>query len=174
MIKFFGAFQEAFRKPFLNKNNNLNTCANLVAEILDNAYFICMTREPVYLAQSLLKARMEIQGDINTPYGLCDPRTIKNKSDYIKNVCEQVRFHEKISKEQQEKVGSQRFWIVSYEEFCRSPAEFVCRVSEKILSIPINEDELKLHLKPFEIANKKKIDSELFERIKEGLQQLKN
>lgn len=174
MVKFFGAYQEAFHKPFLNKNNNLNTCANLVAEILNNSYFICLTRDPVYLAQSLLKSRMEMHGDVRSPYGLHDPLRKKNQMDYVNDVCEQVLFHEKKIREQQEKVGLQRFWIISYESFCENPEKLVSRVSKEIIDQQIDETELRQHLKPFKDANTVKIDKALFEKIQDTLQRLKN
>jgi hypothetical protein len=53
--------------------------------------------------------------------------------DYVSDVCEQVLFHEKKIREQQEKVGLQRFWIISYENFCESLEKLVSRVSKEII-----------------------------------------
>ena len=66
-------------------------------------------------------------------------------------------------------VGSKRFWIVSYEEFCRRPEELVKRVSEQILEQPIDIERLRATLKPFDISNKIRLDPELFEKIEQTL-----
>jgi hypothetical protein len=175
MAQFFGALQEAFQKPFLNKNNSLDTCAKLVAESLDNSYFICITREPVYLAQSLLKARMEIHGDLNVPYGLQNSvKSVKTGStlDPISDVCEQVLFHEQAIREQQRIIGDERFWIVSYEEFCENPTDLVKRVSEEILHQSLQSEKIDLVLKPFQNANHVKIETETFRKIQKTLYKL--
>jgi hypothetical protein len=175
MITFLGAWENVFKKPLINKNNNLNTFAHLVADVFENAYFICLTREPAYLAQSLLKARTEIHGNVNVPYGLQSPRIDgrENRSeDFIQDVCEQVLFHEKMIMEQQQRIGTQRFWIVSYENFCSHPAQLVMRVAEEILQKPIDEEKLKQNLGPFKNANTIKIETALFKEIQHKLQML--
>jgi len=170
MLIFFGAYEKAFRKPFVNKNNNLSTFASLIADALENAHFIYIKRDPLYLAQSLLKARIEIQGDVHVPYGIHSP-TWTNKNvgdlDFVQDVCEQVLFHEEITKKQQRKVGYQRFWVESYEEFCDSPERLVVRVAAKILGQPIEVEALRKELKPFNCANTLKIDKNLFQRIQD-------
>jgi Sulfotransferase family len=174
MIKFFGAYEQAFRKPLVNKYNNLSICANLVANLLENCYFLCMTRDPVYLAQSLLLARAEIQGDIRISYGVEDPDKLDNHdSDYIENICEQVLYHERKVKEQQEIIGPDRFWIIPYEQFCEKPEELVQSVSEKILRQPIDIEKIRAALNPFEISQRIRLEPELFEKIEQMLTQLK-
>lgn len=116
MIRFFAAFEAQFKKPLLNKNNNLNVCADLIADVLDNVYFICMTRNASFLSQSLLIARGDIHGNLKIPYGIPSPEEEITSSDYITDICRQVLFHEKIIQEQQQRLGKDRFWIISYEK----------------------------------------------------------
>ena len=175
MIRFFGTFEQVFKKPFINKNNNLNTCANLIAEILENSYFICVKRNLLYLAQSLLKARSTIHGDSYVPYGLQNSaKTVNadNSLDPILDVCKQVLFHEQVIKEQQKIIGEERFWIVSYEEFCANPTDLVKKVSEKILHQPLNPEKVDVILKPFLNANYVKIENETFRKIQKTLLKL--
>jgi hypothetical protein len=171
MIRFFGACEQFFQKPLINKNNNLNTYANVVADIFENAYFICMARDPLYLAQSLLKARLDIHGDLRIPYGIDCPYHA-DPDNYIESVCEQVLFHEQVIREQQRIVGEDRFWIIQYETFCQHPEVIVKRVSEEILGISVSVEDLKSKLEPFVSSNTVKIDAELFEALKETLNRL--
>jgi hypothetical protein len=176
MIRFFGAYQNAFQKPFLNKNNNLNTFAHLVAEALRDSHFICLTREAPYLAQSLLTARTKIHGDKNIPYGLHHQyRNRKNNGcqDYVEDVCRQVLFHEKIVREQQQMVGANRFWIVEYEQFCEKPEELVQLVSQRVLRQPLDVNKLRKTLKPLQCANIIKSPHELFHQIQSTLEELR-
>jgi hypothetical protein len=171
MIQFFGAYEQAFQMPLVNKNNALNTCAGLVAEVLENSYFLCLTRDPAYLAQSLLVARTEIHGDLQASYGVENPNKPKDQdTDYIEDICAQVQFHEQKIKEQQQIIGPERFWVISYEKFCEKPEELVKRVSDQILGQPVQIEKLKEILKPFRISNKVRVESEVFEKIKQTLQ----
>ena len=137
MRRFFGAMEQLFGRPILAKNNSLSACANLVAEVFDQAYFICMTRDPLYLAQSQLKARLDIHGRDDIPYGLSQAAANGAASaDVVEDICRQVLFHEQIVREQQARVGAERFWIVQYEAFCQNPSALVDRVAAEVLGQP--------------------------------------
>ena len=171
MTRFFGAFQMAYPGPLLNKNNNLNVQANIVADVFDNAYFICMTRDPLYLAQSLYLARLEIHGDTGVAYGIHDPDR-EATQDIIQDVCRQVLFHHRKIHEQQNRLGAERFWIVPYEQFCNQPEGLVTRVAEDILGVTIRTQELVKTLAPFTISNKTRMEPEVFEEIQTTLSRL--
>lgn len=141
MADFFTCFSASEAKPTLSKNNNANAFADLIAQSLDNAYFICLTRGTRYLAQSLLQARIEINGDIEQSYGVTQASSVSmnmaEKSDATNNpvnqVLTQIDYLNNLAKEQQEKLGAERFWIVDYEAFCNDPAALVKRVNIDIL-----------------------------------------
>ena len=173
LSSFWSAYQALFDQPVLTKFNNLNVCASDVARVLEDAYFICMTREPGYLAQSLLQARLAIQGDITTSYGVDDPSkpVVENKNTYdaIQDVGAQVRFHEKTIKEQQCRIGPERFWIVSYEDFCRHPAALVQRVTKDILRTSLSDTSLQNDLPPFPCSNRVTLPPDLFAHLQQAL-----
>jgi hypothetical protein len=175
MVRFFGAFQEAFARPIVNKYNNLGAFADLVATVLESSYFICVKRDPPYHAQSLLKARREIHGDLNVPYGLHNPRAFREQgklSDYVIDVCTQVAFHERMMREKQAIIGRARFWIIDYEEFCEKPEMFVQKVSKNILRQTLDMDKLRARLKPFPNANRVELEPSLFNKIQKTLAEL--
>ena len=175
MIQFFGSFEQIFKKPFINKNNNLNTFAHLIADILGNSYFICVTRNLLYHAQSLLRARKTIHGDSNIPYGLQNSLkkvTSSNFSDPVEDICEQVLFHDQVNREQQKIIGEERFWIISYEEFCENPADLLKKVAEKILHQSLEPEKVDLVMEPFQNANQIKIETDTFHKIQKTLDKL--
>jgi len=176
MIRFFGAYEKAFKRPFLNKNNNLITYANLIDDVFANSHFICIERDPVYLAQSLLIARIDIHGNANVPYGIHDqdPNQQNDKHlDSVEDTCKQVLFYESIMREQQRTIGAEKFWIIGYEDFCKNPEELIVHVSEEILQQDVNAEELRRNLSPFNNANIIKLDQELFLRIQQTLHRLR-
>jgi hypothetical protein len=131
MQRFFAACGRLFGHALVNKNNNLNASAHLVAECLPEAHFICLARNRRDLAQSLYRARCDIHGAPDQPYGLdanCELTT-----NPVRSVCEQVAWFERLAIEQRDRIGEKRFWIVQYEDFCRDPSGLVRRVADEVL-----------------------------------------
>ncbi len=126
MRQFFTAADEVFRRPLCCKNNSLNVLAHVVADLM---------RRNEALAASLYRARTDIHGDLSQPYGLTaasvDP-TFVEPSDPVESVIEQVRFFERVVADQQARLGSERFWQVSYEEFCQRPGDLIQRVAQRL------------------------------------------
>jgi hypothetical protein len=169
MQRFFYAVEEFSGKPLLNKNNALNTYANHVADALETAYFICLDRNPVFLAQSQLLASKFIHGDENIPYGVHFNQGAasarEQNSDAVKQVCEQVMAHKEMMLKQRKLIGDERFIVVPYEDFCKDPAKWVNRISDQILKQPLDLQLLRKELKPFKISNDVKIGADIFKKI---------
>ena len=174
MVRFFGAYEEAFQRPVLGKNNSLNTRANAVARALPTAIFICMTRDPAYVAQSLLQARLEIQGDISASLWVDNPdKSHVESGNYVQAVCDQVLYHERKIAEQQRLIGADRYWIVPYEEFCREPARLVMRLYEEVWGEITEVDIFGSRIEPFEIANKIRIDPKVFAEVQRTIARMR-
>jgi hypothetical protein len=171
MRRFFGAMEQLYAKPILAKNNNLNACAALVAEVFDRAFFICMTRDLRFLAQSQLQARLDIHGRSDIPYGLsAESESSGPAGQVIEGVCRQVLYHQALAREQQRRIGDERFWIVEYEAFCQNPSALVESVAIKVLGQPCPADALQLP--PFKVFNSIRIDHERFREIETTLARL--
>lgn len=132
MIAFFGARERQTGRPTLVKVNALNASAHLVGEALPTARFICIERSRVALAISLLKARQEIHGRADVPYGLMPPGA-RRCADPVADVCRQVAFHEDVARRQQERMGKDRFRIVRLDAIAADPDGFVARVARDVL-----------------------------------------
>lgn len=134
MRRFFGAWEAWTGKPLVAKNNNLNLQATAVAAALPTARFLCLERDPRFLAESLLVARRAIHGDEQVPYGLA-PGPVAGESP-VESVCRQVAFLKAGAEAQREALGPRRFWIMGYEEFCARPEEWIARVGRELLDLP--------------------------------------
>jgi hypothetical protein len=172
MRRFFGAMEQLYCKPILAKNNNLNACAALVAEVFQHAFFICMTRDPRFLAQSQLRARLEIHGRGDVPYGLTLESAEASGSSpaVIEDVCRQILYHQQLAREQLERIGPERFWIVEYETFCRNPSGLVEAVANKVLGQPCSADARQLPA--FRLFNSIRIEPDRFREIEVTLARL--
>jgi len=129
--QFFAAFGMLDDRPLLCKNNNMNVYAEQVAEAIPNSIFICLRRDPAFLAQSLLQARREILGTVDRGYGAQDVTSDNGANvDPIESVCAQVKFLNSRANAARQAIGDERFWIIDYEAFCKNPGTLMSRVSE--------------------------------------------
>lgn len=163
MRQFFGAWTATFEKPLVAKNNGLLTGAHLITSVLPRAHFICVERKPMFLAQSLLRARMEMHGTDNRAYGVDDHRP--RSDDPLEDVGYQVQYHAATADQQRAAIGTGRFWSVSYEAFCARPADLVLRVAGEILGLDLDRDRLEEVLPPLQSGNRQKVSDAQFERI---------
>ena len=134
--RFFAALGEAERMPVVTKNNNLNAFADVIASAVPGALILCLRRSPEFLAQSLLQARREIHGSVSRGYGVQDAGGGSMTADPIHSVCAQVAFLNRVAEDMRARIGADRFWIVDYEEFCRSPGTLVAAVAAR-LAVPV-------------------------------------
>jgi hypothetical protein len=173
MRRFFGAYEAAFGRPLINKNNALAICADVVASALPTAHFVCVRRQPLYAVQSILGTRELIQGRREAPYGVGDPQyAARPDADPIEVVCAQVLYTERRMAEHQRTLGPERFWVVEYEDFCRAPHVVVERVADEILKIPIDRAAVRAALPPLEITNRITVPPHEHEQIEATLARL--
>jgi LPS sulfotransferase NodH len=162
--RFFGALESWTGKPTVTKNNVLNLVASDVARVLPTARFICMRRDPVFLAQSLLLARRYIHGSDDHPYGLAPPG--EKSPDPVEDVIRQVRYHETLTIRQLDELGVDRFRVVSYEKLCANPRQQISDLAGKLLGL---KPDLEAIPESFTASRSQKVDDETFERLVAGL-----
>lgn len=172
MPQFFAAAEDLLKSTVINKNNRLNTYAHLAADALPTAFFICLRRNPLMLAQSLLIARKEIVGQVDLPYGIdSDDRPRPDEGDYLDDICQQVLYYERAAEQQQQRIGKERFWIIDYEGFCHAPQELVQQVAQSVLKLSLSPSALA-HLEPFKVSDKVRISEEEFAGLRQRLERL--
>lgn len=167
--KFFGAVEQVYKLPMVNKVNRLNTCAHLISEALPNVSFVCLYRNPLNLAQSLYIARREISGSLRAAYGV--QHDVTAPDDPVEDVCQQVLFHERHAQEQQERLGIDRFSIISYESFCRNPNGLVEMVARQHPSLEMRKPNSE-RMESFAISDRRKLPDEIIDRMQQRLKEL--
>jgi hypothetical protein len=166
MQQFFAAWHAAFGKPHLNKHNRLVLCIARVAEILSNATIVIVHRDPVFMAQSLIEARSQIQGDVKHAWGLLGREAnAVTAGNPIIAVCEQVNdIHARMA-EQLAATPPERLCIVRYEELCRDPLAVLRDVATKArLPQPI---QLPPDIEALQDTNASRLPDEVLDEIRE-------
>jgi hypothetical protein len=172
MQRFFSAFAAHYKRPIVCKINRLDSCANLVAEILSNTKFICLQRDPVNLALSLYRARKDITGNMDIPYGIDFSFKMPSyRGNPMRDVAEQVRFHHQIELEQFDKIGPNRFKFVKYELFCNNPRKIIQSMLKWGFNVSPSDYKLRILPKNFIVSQPKSTDSYIYRYL---LQELGN
>ena len=138
MSRFFGAWQRMWHVPLVAKNNQLYAYGESVARALPTAHFLCLQRDPVFLAQSQLVARQLLLGRADIPYGISTPEyEARARPDRpAQDACAQVAADLDVAARTRRAIGESRFWMVSYEQFCDDPNVLLERLSREVLHVP--------------------------------------
>jgi hypothetical protein len=157
---------DAAGRPLVFKNL-LNTLRlRPLGTALPEAVFVCVRRDVVATAASLLESRRTISGDV-TKWWSAEPPEIEElrRLPPEQQVVEQVRRIEALVHRDRESLGAGRFLELRYEEVCEDPAEAMREVGAlaersgfrlaRRLGIPAK----------FERSGGRRIDPEFHERI---------
>ncbi|MCA9237903.1 MAG: sulfotransferase [Planctomycetales bacterium] len=169
MRQFFGAWTHAYDRPLISKCNRLNAVAGDVADAAPEATFICMLRSPLWQAQSLYDARRMIHGRLSQPYGLA-PRASWDADDPVESVCQQVLYHHNTALAQLQRIGPERFWLVSYEAFCAAPGRLIARAAARLAIEPRTPEPERLP--PLRVRNVARIDPDVLDRMESRLTEM--
>ncbi|MCC6765486.1 MAG: sulfotransferase [Deltaproteobacteria bacterium] len=170
--RFFAAWEHAFGRALVTKNNALATGVPAVAEALPTSRFVYVRRDPVFAAQSILGARETIQGTRAAQYGVNDPARGTYASP-IEDVCAQIVYHERRMEEARRIVGDARFWVVDYESFCTAPHAIVERVGREILGVDVDGAAVRRDLPPLRNTNRPKLAAAEMKEITATLARLR-
>ncbi|MEX0273554.1 MAG: sulfotransferase [Flavobacteriaceae bacterium] len=167
MQQFFHGWRDISGKPFLNKNNRNSLCAPILASIFENVFFVEIHRNPIYVAQSLIHSRREVQGSEKIGWGLLSTETSDQNHPlgYIEDICNQVHRVDSVLAEGRAKVDPNRYFRVSYEYFCENPQEVVQHIASKALSIQVSSDKLN-KLRFSTSANQQRLGDREFNKIR--------
>lgn len=166
MKAFFRTWIHISKKPFLNKNNRNSLCAPMFDSVIDNVLFVEIYRDPVFVAQSLVLSRRNVQGSNEVGWGLLS-KDSDNKADplgYIDDICSQVQEVNRIIAEGRKKIDPEKYIRVSFEGFCNNPSETVKKLAKIAFKTKIEFKDLD-DLEFSTAANSQRLNQEEFDRI---------
>ncbi|TMM59122.1 sulfotransferase [Maribacter algarum] len=175
MRTFFNTWLNTTKKPFLNKNNRNSLCAPMFDKIFPNIFFVEIYRDPIFVAQSIILSRRTVQGSDKIGWGLLS-KDFENNSDplaYIDDICRQVFEVNRILAVNRAKIDPNKYFRVSYEDFCENPMDIIKLVGTQALDQTVDDTDLT-NLKFSAASNGQRLTDEEFNRIKSCLKDLQN
>ncbi|QDU68458.1 sulfotransferase [Engelhardtia mirabilis] len=126
------ALESGFGLPFALKGLMLQYDLPAVAELLPEALFVHVEREPFFNAQSLLRSRQRFHGDERQWYSSRPPGSERlDGLDPIEQVAGQVQLDISAVRAGLEGLPPERWLRVSYEEFCSDTAPLWRALAER-------------------------------------------
>jgi hypothetical protein len=115
------ALGNVFGRPILFKNMNCALRLQPLADALPEALFIVTKRDIVDTAVSLLQTRKRVHGDYNTWWSMEPPamESLQCLPPHEQVVEQIVQIYELIESQSRD-LGTERFLVVGYEQFCEN------------------------------------------------------
>ncbi len=131
LLRELAAWEAVRDRPLAMKGLILNWNLPWLADLLPDAVFIHLRRDPFFTMQSLLAARRDFSGDTRRWYSFRPPEfhDLQDK-DPAQQVAGQVLFTDQAVSEGLADLPSHRVIRVAYEDFCRHPKD----VYERLLA----------------------------------------
>jgi len=161
------AISNVYKKPIVFKNMNCGQRLRALKSIFPNALFIYCKRDPVYVAQSILRTRERVYGTRKKWWSIM-PKEYEEllRLDPVEQVVKQVYYIQKQIEQDRKLFSPDQFIEVWYEEFCRFPWKVIERIRSFIshdglsvkYRIPIPEESLN-------ISEKQNLDDLTFNKL---------
>ena len=172
MGQFFSVWCAVFGKPFLNKNNRNAGCLELLSRAIPQSTIVVVRRNPLLVAQSLIHARQQVQGDKSVGWGLHSHSsdTTTDPLAYVDDVCDQVLKIQTELDEQLKHMPQNRIVEFTYEGFCEAPDSTLRWIATRIPGVRLKEDIIQKELRPFEVSAPLTLSAPEKERLLSRLQ----
>lgn len=171
--EFFDSWTQAFPKPFLNKNNRNTSCLEQLSRALPAASFIVVRRNPLLVAQSLITAREQVQGDKHVGWGLLahEQSDAADPLAYVDDVAQQVLQIEEELNQQLQNIPAGRIVELTYEGFCENPQAALRELVRAVPGLRLKESLVEQELRPFQISATLTLTPAEQTRLRQALQQ---
>lgn len=154
-----------FNSPFLFKNMNAGMRLSLIHKVCQESKFIYITRDPVYVTQSIIKVREQIFNDKNIWWSIKPPNYKELISlPYIEQIVKQVYFIEKqISFDLKKYFSESDVLNINYNELADTH-ELFDKIHRFIPNIKGKKHDA---LETFKLNNSQTVDDETYKKIQE-------
>jgi hypothetical protein len=171
MRQFFLSWHALHDRPFLNKNNRNTACLDLLSRVLPQARFIVVRRNPLLVAQSLITARQQVQGDKSVGWGLHSHSadTPSDPLQYVDDVCDQIIEIERQLDEQLRHIEADRITEITYEGFCEAPQAALRTIIRDCAGVTLREELMDAELTTFEVSARVTMSDAEQERLQSRL-----
>jgi len=131
IARIFGRMEGIVGGAVVSKNQRYNQWVRFLADLFPDAIFLVMSRKPVGLSLSLLRARYEVAGSFSSWY-LLKPLSYQGEAEAEpeREVAWQLQGIMEDLRQDMDAIGPERFAVIEYEAFCRAPRAYMGQVAD--------------------------------------------
>ncbi len=130
------ALEAVWQRPLALKGLIINNHIPLVAERLENTFFIHIERHPFYNMQSLLRARQSYYGEYARWYSFKPPQYPQIKDLPVRRqVAGQIHYINRTIREALSAIDERRYLQIDYASFCRRPGQWWRLLMDKMKTL---------------------------------------
>jgi hypothetical protein len=146
-----------FDKPLVFNNNNIALRIRLIKKAFPNAKFIVADREPLFVAQSILNARMKFYSNYNQWWSIMPNNYVKLLEEpYFRQVVLQhYHINKQMYKDLIELISNNNHVTIHYKDFCANKDKTV----EEIINL-LNYKKVRLSFINNEVKESRKLSIE--------------
>jgi hypothetical protein len=173
LLQELAAMESIFDAPLAFKNGIvLSLNIPTLATLFPKAVFLVCQREPVYIAQSILQARIKAHGDKKTWWSVKPQEyTWLKNLPYLEQIAGQVYYTEKRIQESLSNLEAHRFIKLDYREICKNPVQQMERIQTLFEKAGYQLQPTGFRPDTFPNANEQKLPYEEFQRLEGACEQ---
>ena len=137
MAGYFRAFQKAWGRPIITKNNRNTLILEDIYNSIPNVFFVVVNRNPADVIQSTIQASRDFFGTDEIIWGLRNDKSFDpgNYRDKLDAYCYQYLDLQDSIREELNTLPAEDYAVVQYENFCKDPVgvqkEILARIKAK-------------------------------------------
>lgn len=171
LLKEVHVLERAYDRPLFFKNLRCTLHIPFLAKLSGQFHFIYVTRDPLYMAQSILLMRDAKVGDRNKWWSIKPKEYTKLRLlSPLEQVVGQVFYMQRTAEKALARLSPNRYIKTSYEELCLQPRQVVADIMRAI-STKIDDAEWEACLEHlparFEVRNDKRLPDDEFQQLQE-------
>ena len=166
LVKEIAAVESVYDKPIFFKNLVCSFQVGFLSEVMEKSLFIHCRRDPVFVAQALLKSRQKYFGSKHAWFSLkpAEYPDLK-KREYAEQIVGQIYYTRKKIENSFERLDSSRHITIDYETLCTDTAGEIERIRNLFISNGYSLKSRQFNAPALTVFNEKRIDDEEFEKL---------
>jgi len=165
-LRELGAIEAAFEQPLAMKGHIINWNIPFIDQLLDKVLFVDIRRNPFYVIQSLLHARLDYYGDLCAWHSYKPPEySFLKDFDPYEQVAGQVYYIKEAVDKGFRSIDENRKLIIDYDKFCNSPEKEFHEIFNKLKAQGYNNKFEYTGEKKFKPAQKVKLSADEVDRV---------
>ena len=174
MRAYFEIVSSVGNQPWLIKNGRNSLRISALRDVIPEAVYIRLNRDPMMVAQSIIEGRYRLTGSPDQNWTVIPKEWENIKSlPYPRQVARQVYYIESQANEDLAKVPSERVSNCEYDTFCASPFEYALEICKRWRFVRLRSNlPPTIRNKTFKVSREYRLGSDILYQMSDEFKNL--